>query len=450
MKKILINSTVCLLSAILCFGITSCKNEEEDLFDKSAAERLNESVATFAERFSSSPAGWAFEYYPTTSLVAKTGTGYLILMNIKPDGTVSMAMDNEATTGYVEDSGLWEILKDTGPVLSFSTYTKCLHHFCDPSISPIGTGYGGDYEFIIIDMEENAQLATIKGKKTGAYVRMTRLPEGTVFKDYLDDVNSFQSKYFSSSAPNMLVLDLNGEQKYIRNAWSKLPNVYPVKGDSISNESYHPYMVTKRDGTYFFRFKNAMTVKEAEGETSTIQEFKWSEENGFFTGVENEKCTIKGEVPSDFFCGVLNKGANLWYFDAKSQMSESALAIVNEMNSQFKSVNKNYSVSYFQIQAIDEKECQLVIAYKTSRTATSKIMFKFNYENEGSSVKLTYTEPANTGSQNVMNKVSAINDLIQLLNGSNLIKYTDNPFNLSKLQIQSSANAENWIEVTIQ
>ena len=447
MKNITKCYAVCSFIAVtMCISLSGCKNEEDDLFDKSAIERLDESKDIFTKRFSSSPGGWAMEYYPTTGLSAPTGTGYLLLADIRSDGTVTIGMDNEYSGGYFESSSLWKIITDTGPVISFSTYNECLHFFSDPAIYKLGEGFGGDYEFIIIDMPENAEIATIKGKKSGSYVRMTRLPEGTVFKDYLADVNNFIAEYFPSEAPNMLVLDLNGEKRYMRNSYSTIPNIYPMKGDSIADESYHPFMITKRNDNYFLRFKNSFNVK---GEKeSTVQEFVWDAEQQYFKGSDNESCSIASEVPADFFCNTMNPAKNTaWQWDLKSTMSETVSSIVNNMNSQFKKVNKNYSLSFLQLVPIDKKSCQFVVAYKTSKTATVKTYYNFDFEQLGDNVKFTYTGAYNTGAENIKAKVTAIQDMIDILNCDILVDDTGNPFNLKEIKLAPASKLDNWFVV---
>ena len=63
MKKIF--STVILIAGALMFA--GCAGEEKDLFEKSAAERLNETGKIYSSRLQSSEAGWVMEYYPTTT-----------------------------------------------------------------------------------------------------------------------------------------------------------------------------------------------------------------------------------------------------------------------------------------------------------------------------------------------------------------------------------------------
>ena len=162
MKKIL-SITLC-FTAMLAF--TACQSEEDDLFDSSAAERLAASKVTYTQRLPQATAGWAMEYYPTNGGSWPRGNGYLILAQFNKDLSVRMAMMNEEMSDglYMEDTSLWEVISDQGPVLSFNSYNKCLHSFADPAIYETGLGLEGDYEFEIINLPENAEFAMLKGK----------------------------------------------------------------------------------------------------------------------------------------------------------------------------------------------------------------------------------------------------------------------------------------------
>lgn len=61
MNKIFSLALLC--SAALSF--TACVNEEDDLFSKTAAERLNEASSLYSKRLTASPNGWAVQLYPT-------------------------------------------------------------------------------------------------------------------------------------------------------------------------------------------------------------------------------------------------------------------------------------------------------------------------------------------------------------------------------------------------
>ncbi len=61
MKKFIY--TFYLLCNLAC--ICSCVNEEADLFDSSAAQRLNQAVTEYTDLLENSENGWILDYYPS-------------------------------------------------------------------------------------------------------------------------------------------------------------------------------------------------------------------------------------------------------------------------------------------------------------------------------------------------------------------------------------------------
>ena len=143
---------------------------EDDLFDKSAAERLNEASELYSKRLCASPNGWAVQLYPTKEDKAPYGNGYLLLFRFHENKSVDASMYNALSNNtYMSASSTWDVITDNGPVLSFNTYNSVFHTFSDPEDVPstgsdldpndeTGTGIGGDYEFIIVDAPEDASV----------------------------------------------------------------------------------------------------------------------------------------------------------------------------------------------------------------------------------------------------------------------------------------------------
>ncbi|MBQ0063704.1 MAG: DUF4302 domain-containing protein [Prevotella sp.] len=441
MKKILLYT----LAFAVIFNFSACKNEEDDIFDDSAANRITKAINQYKERFASSPGGWTMEYYPTNGLEYPTGSGYLLLADIKKDGTVRFAINNDATGyEYYEDTSLWEMIRDTGPVISFSTYNEVLHMFSDPAIYDTGNGLEGDYEFVVIDLPEDGNTAMIKGKKRGVYVRMTKLPAGTDYRAYLEDVNEKQAELFSATAPNKLLMTLGEDSMYVEQMSTMIPNIYPVSGDAIANESYHPCILLNVDGKYVLRFRAEV---EIDGVETTEQEFIWNPELRMFVGVNDETCTLQGENPVDFFKKALEGGSRAWQWDMKSNMSAPVSAILDNINNQFIAVNKNYSLSYIQLK-FKSGQCQMVLGYKTSKTATTKVAYNFDYSSNADGVALSYTGPETTAGENILKRVTAIQDMINVLNGSLTVKASDAPLDYTNLKLIPSAKADDWFDVT--
>ena len=193
MKKLF---SISLLFSVAAMMFTGCVSEEDDLFDSSAAERLMTSKKMYTDRLGGST--WVMEFYPLNTDEAPKGQGYLILNKFNRDGSVVQAMQNELTDGqYLTDTSLWEVISDQGTVLTFNTFNKCIHMFSDPGLYQTGQGFEGDYEFVILSLEEGAKYGMLKGKKRATYNRLTRLPDDINFEEYLSDVNDFIATMFS-------------------------------------------------------------------------------------------------------------------------------------------------------------------------------------------------------------------------------------------------------------
>ena len=164
--------------------LSACSNEQDMLFDESAAERLNGASELYSQRLMAHENGWAVQLYPTLEDEAPFGSGYLLLMKFGNDRSVTASMKNSLTFGnYKESTSAWQVITDNGPVLSFNTYNEVLHAFSYPEDVPTtednetGTGIGGDYEFVIVDAPEDGSYMMLKGKKRGTYNLLTPIED---------------------------------------------------------------------------------------------------------------------------------------------------------------------------------------------------------------------------------------------------------------------------------
>lgn len=439
-KKIF--SLTALFSAALLF--TGCAGEEDDLFSQSAMERLEASKTAYTERLASSAGGWVMEYYPQDALTDPEGVGYVLLAKFNADNTVKVAMKNVFTSSlYKEDTSIWEVITDTGPVLSFNTYNECMHAFSDPNdlsfttTSETGTGAGGDYEFVIIDLQDDEQFATLKGKKQSTYVRMTRLPEGTDFESYINDLETFKSTLFPETAPNFDVLTVGDSVMKVEDISGHFPNIYPYKGDNIANESYHAYTITKRDGQYYLRFREAIN---GTGETSE-QEFVYDEANDIFNGVENAANTLAGPNPTEYmFSG------SSWTWTRASEMSESMQSLYSAMHEGFRSLS--FTLNSVSME-IDGNEMALSVRYRQRGSSNSSLKYLFDIEAQGDGTyKMTYREPSNTAASNSLNVVAGLKSYIEGFNGAYKAEGAVSNFDMSSMKLISASGEGKWLVMT--
>lgn len=177
MKRILFYMT-CFAALLL----QACNNEVDDLFDKSAEERLDEELQTCKELLLSAENGWVLDYYPQSN---QNYGGYC--MTVKFDDQQVTAASEITGDPTQTVSSLYSIKSDVGPTLNFDTYNEILHYFADPDKSEgagLGKGYEGDYEFSIMSHTDNEIV--LQGKKTKNTMHMYKLEESS--ESYLTKV----------------------------------------------------------------------------------------------------------------------------------------------------------------------------------------------------------------------------------------------------------------------
>src|SRR4051794_8066819 len=129
-------------SAVLFFS--SCKKDDESIFDKSPDERLNEALTAYQAKLTTAADGWKGFIYP------KSGGVYTFYFKFSDANRVSMlsSIDSASAVTFRESSYRLKALQQ--PSLLFDTYSY-LHVLADPDASVNGGLYGvglqSDFEF---------------------------------------------------------------------------------------------------------------------------------------------------------------------------------------------------------------------------------------------------------------------------------------------------------------
>jgi hypothetical protein len=174
MKKLLY-----LLLTLSALGFQSCLKEDEDYFDKTASARMSSTLEAYKSTLVASEYGWALEYYPDEN---QSYGGYVYAIKFTDDkATVAMDWFGSSLTR----TSLYKFVGDDGPVLTFDSYNILLHFFANPS-EDMPNGQMGDYEFILMGQKDD--VITLKGKRTGNKMTLTKLKEP--FNDYIDKVGT--------------------------------------------------------------------------------------------------------------------------------------------------------------------------------------------------------------------------------------------------------------------
>ena len=168
--------------------LSSCTYEEEDLFDQSAAQRLNASVKDYRELLTSSQYGWVMEYWPNNGTMG----GYVFTAKFSENGDVEMCGEEDITYDgktYTPGDAFtsnYSVKSEQGTILTFDTYNPLFHRFSEPQGSSNVSGYNSDYEFVFLRASENQDTIVLRGKKYGQEMTMTRLEESA--GKYMEEV----------------------------------------------------------------------------------------------------------------------------------------------------------------------------------------------------------------------------------------------------------------------
>lgn len=452
MKKIL--SLTLLLAAGI--GFTACVNEEDDLFDKTAAERLNEASALYSSRLMAQPNGWAMQLYPTNDNEAPYGSGYLVLCRFNKDHSVVVSMKNQFTDNvYRTDTSLWEVITDNGPVLSFNSHNDCLHAFTDPEDilwtgnqdepnNETGTGVGGDYEFIIVDAPEDASYMMLKGKKRGTYNLFTPVEEGVEYENYLADVETFMKTMFPSSNPTFDVLHTPTGDFKMTGIDDGIPNIFPYDGDEIIDESFNAFLITKRGDDYYLRLRDSFKIENGEEEASE-QEFMYHPDQDLFIGTGDDRFIIDGDEPNRFFRQALIDETRQWRWNAKSEMSAAYGDLMTRLSEAFKSKKLTYDRNILKYNTSKDKVV-MTVSYKRN-TSTISLDYIFGYSfDESNKLTLTYEGPNDKAAETMLTQIPEIKGIVDAMNGQLNVKPSGTRFNLNNLRIETK-DSNLWFDI---
>ncbi len=258
MQRIM-KKTIAILFGVSCLlSLNSCFKTEDDLFDKSAAQRLNELQSTYREVLSSAENGWVLQYFASDE-----EQGYPFVMKFDKYGSVTIAAKNSASTSntYKEETSTYDFVQDMSVVLTFDTYNTIFHEFSSPGDD--GVGHGGDYEFQMKGMSANKDTVYVMGKKTGIDMRLVKFPMGATYnttsgeqktvsswEDYFTAINANTAALFNSKFPTY-TLTAGGEKYNVTGMGSGFMTFVPADATDAdaSTRTYYRGIIVNLDNT---------------------------------------------------------------------------------------------------------------------------------------------------------------------------------------------------------
>lgn len=258
------------LAALAALALTACSNDTNDIFDQSAAERLEQYKKDYAEVLTADGGLWTMEYFSNAD-----EPGYVFVMKFDKNGSVEISANHKwIGSEFKQETSLWRMIADNGPVLSFNSYNNLFHIFSDPAniegpdapkgeedkdINETGFGHEGDYEFQVMEVSEDRQTVRLLGKKRLYHIFLHRLDPATDVQTYLSDVKDVPAR-FSKKFNDLTMSDSDGNLYRVVNMNTGIPSIYPLTGDAVS-QTVSANGIFTLDG---FRFMEPLEVKRAD------------------------------------------------------------------------------------------------------------------------------------------------------------------------------------------
>ncbi|MDR2057325.1 MAG: DUF4302 domain-containing protein [Dysgonamonadaceae bacterium] len=436
-----------IFACILLVSLNSCLFQEENIFSESAAKRMNDALDNDFKLLTSAPNGWVLDYFPTVEQ-----EGYTFLMYFDESGYARIAAKNRwFNNRYTQDTCLFRIIADNGPVLTFDTYNKVLHFFSNPEDLPQtdasndpandegGRGLEGDYEFIIMEPETDNIL--LKGKKRGVFMPMRRLAENQDWTDYFKLLDEMNVALFVNGP--QLQLTCNDSLFTLTGGASHIFKLVPNDGDPIADGVDVPFIVTD----YGIRF-----VKPFEINDLSVQTFKLSDDkNSLICTNSNVDAKILGPNSADFFFHVLNSNKNMAIMEGDENMSPSVSTLYNTIKTSVESGGRTLNMISFSY----HKTWKHSLLIRTSRGMSNADGFiSFTIEKESANeISLSFNGFTGTFDPNgkrYYDNYNGISDLIDLLNGKFTTTIAENQLNPKNLKFTNVSNPNIWFNLLVK
>ena len=291
MKKILF-----ILISIPFLFLVACTGEEKEIYSGNSNKRLTEEEEACCKDLQGAENGWIMEYFPNTSFLYG---GYQLIVSFDEDGMATFSAEKAVSGDNTrKESGMYTLKHENGILLAFDTYNKIFHKFSDPQSD--GVGFGGDYEFYI--MEHNSSQIILKGKKTNQRIEMRKLSSDISWSEYLSGID----KMASLVDTKYLDMLLNGESisMLAKSSSARCFNLSYPANDKVETKLMS--FILTADGA---KCANPVTI----GGT-TIESLKWDDAERKLV-FKDDKNTIEiGTLPIN---RIFNQTTDTWYFANK-------------------------------------------------------------------------------------------------------------------------------------
>ena len=222
MKKIHLYRLM-LLAMLPALVLTSCRFEDEDYFDESAALRIEHGAQNMQEKLVAAPNGWVMQYFCGTDIAQFEG--FNLFARFENSNKVTFAgnhrfLRNGNQNKYTEASSVYEMLQEDGLVLAFNVWNDVLTPFVDPvsygnapaNIIKDGEGMHGDHNFVVMSQTDDEII--MRGERHSAEVRLVKCDR--TWQEYIDATDALKKSITNSSINDYYVVSADNDTLYFQ------------------------------------------------------------------------------------------------------------------------------------------------------------------------------------------------------------------------------------------
>lgn len=288
MRRISISGLICLAA----FTLQSCLFSEEDIFDKSSTQRIEEAQSDYKALLTGATNGWMLEYYPggenhdiggVTLLMRFEGENVTLMSDTKVQGY----NDKTETPAGQRVTSKYSLIADQGPVLSFSTYNVLIHYWTEPRGGLDVDGFAGDFEFVITSATENEIF--LKGKKHGTAMHMTRLAADFDWDAYIAGCNTVRTE----SEEYGTLVGFKGGDTFTPSAFSQ-ENVITFSETAADGTT------TKKKVSFVYTDKGIRLYSPTTVNGVDCDDFVWNNAGKTFVSTADAQVELKYVRPADY------------------------------------------------------------------------------------------------------------------------------------------------------
>ena len=433
MKK----TIIMMLGVATLASLNSCFTTEEDIFEQSTAQRLEAANKENKDALTGAENGWVIEYFANQYEQA-----YPVLAKFYDNGGVTMAANNDATTGgvYKEASSTYSLGSDTGPILSFDTWNDVFSGFADPSAD--GLGHEGDYEFIVTRISADKDTIYLTGKKHGLKMRMVKFPMGAEYtaadgttakvekwEDYYTAYSAVQSHLFNSKVSTLYLA--SGDTRYVITGMNSGIFTFVPEGGDESAAVALPYCLGLDNSV------NLLDAYTGAANEISVQSFKLADD-GLLKSADAKYVISCGSL-ADMFGSAVYK----WRISRNNDLmpdnitGEYATAVQNLIDA-VRSYRRPNNFQYLQFSYSAATESYML----NLRTSRHNCEYYFDMEfGENNTVKLKYRNEANGNGQAYYDDLAAVKSLISLLESQTFTMSGNSVLTTTEIVLTSSVGA---------